>query len=367
MPGLVLPPMAESRLFKPLRIGNLEVKHRIGMAPLTRFRATINRVPTPLMKEYYGQRAAVPGTLIISEATFISQAGAGGFPYAPGIWSEEQVSAWKPITDEVHSKGSYIFCQITALGRTAEVDVVGPSAIPLNESAPMPRAMTIADIKQTIQDFVTAAENAIRAGFDGIEFHGASGFLIDQFAQDVSNQRDDEYGGSVENRSRFIHELMKAVIKSIGPERVALRLTPWSTLNGMTMENQIPQYEDIIKKAGQLGLAYLHLIEARLTEDGAFAAGKQLDFAYKAWNGPILVAGGYEPADAQKLVDKEYPDKQVVVIFGRHFISNPDLVYRIKEGLELNAYDRDSFYTIGLAEGYVDYPFSKEYLASYST
>ncbi|KAJ8123157.1 hypothetical protein ONZ43_g823 [Nemania bipapillata] len=364
--------MAESRLFEPLRIGNFEVKHRIGMAPLTRFRATIDRVPTPMMKEYYGQRAAVPGTLIISEGTFISPAACGGFPYAPGIWSEDQISAWKTITDEVHRKGCYIFCQIAALGRAAQaeesekqgISVVGPSAIPIDESSPVPRAMTIPEIKQTIRDFVTASENAIRAGFDGVEFHGASGFLIDQFAQDVSNKRDDEYGGSVENRSRFINEIMTAVVDAVGPERAALRLSPWSTFQGMTMENPIPQYADIIDKAGRLGLAYLHLVEARLTENHEFVDGKRLDFAYKLWDGPLLVAGGYEAADARRLVDEEYPDKKIVVIFGRHFLSNPDLVYRIREGLELNEYERDTFYAIGSEVGYLDYPFSEKYLAS---
>ncbi len=197
--------MAESRLFKPLKIGNVEVKHRIGMAPLTRFRASDDRVPLPLMKEYYGQRAAVPGTLIISEGTCVSLAACGGFANAPGIWSEDQVAAWRTITDEVHRKGCFIYCQLFAMGRAAiaevakkeGIDIVGPSAIPAGEGAPIPRPMTIEEIKQSVQDFATASENAIRAGFDGVECHGANGYLTDQFIQDVSNTRDDEYGGSV--------------------------------------------------------------------------------------------------------------------------------------------------------------------------
>ena len=364
--------MAESRLFKPLKIGNVEVKHRIGMAPLTRLRAADDRVPVPLMKEYYGQRASVPGTLIITEGTFVSPSACGGFPNTPGIWSKDQVAGWRTITDEVHSKGCFIFCQLFAMGRAADVEVakkegvsiVGPSAIPIETGAPIPRPMTIEEIKQTVRDFAAASENAISAGFDGVECHGANGYLGDQFIQDVSNRRDDEYGGSVENRSRFFIDILKAVVDTVGPERVGFRLSPWSPFQGMRMENPIPQFADIINKASQLNLAYLHLVESRISGSEDFEDSERLDFAYKLWNGPFLVAGGYKPVDAQKLVDEEYPDKDIVVIFGRHFVANPDLVYRIKEGLELSAYERKTFYTNNSAVGYVDYPFSAEYLAS---
>lgn len=340
--------MAESRLFKPLKIGNVEVRHRIGMAPLTRLRATDDRVPVPLMKEYYGQRASVPGTLIITEGTFISPSACGGFANTPGIWSKDQVAAWRTITDEVHHKGSFIFCQLFAMGRAANVEVakkdgvsiVGPSAIPIKEGAPIPRPMTIEEIQQTVQDFATASENAISAGFDGVECHGANGYLVDQFIQDVSNMRDDEYGGSVENRSRLINDIMKAVVDAVGPEHVGLRLSPWSPFQGMRMKNPIPQFVDIIDKANQSNLAYLHLVESRVSGSEDYEGSERLEFAYKLWNGPLLVAGGYKLADAQKLVDEEYPNKDIVVIFGRYFIANPDLVYRIKEGLELRAYER---------------------------
>ncbi|KAI0111296.1 NADH:flavin oxidoreductase/NADH oxidase family protein-like protein [Nemania sp. FL0031] len=366
--------MTESRLFKPLRVGSLEVKHRIGMAPLTRFRANIDRVPTPMMKEYYSQRASVPGTLIITEGTFVSPAACGGFPHAPGIWSEDQITAWRTITEEVHHKGCYIFLQIAALGRAAEIEVakkegvsiVGPSAISIDKGAPKPRAMTIEEIKQSIQDFVTASKNAVSAGFDGVEVHGANGYLIDQFIQDTSNQRDDEYGGSVANRSRFAHDIMKAITDAIGPERVGLRLSPWSPFQGMRMKDPIPQFTDIINKAAQLDLAYIHLVESRVSGSDNRESDEPLDFAYELWHGPLLVAGPYDPVNARKLVDEEYPNKDIVVIFGRHFISNPDLVYRIREDLELNAYQRDTFYAIESATGYVDYPFSREYLAGIS-
>ncbi|KAI1252568.1 hypothetical protein MGN70_007147 [Eutypa lata] len=363
--------MTESRLFKPLKIGNVEVKHRIGMPSLTRLRATDDRVPTPLMKEYYGQRASVPGTLILVEGTFISPA-CGGFANGPGIWSDDQIKAWRTITDEVHRKGCFIFCQLFAMGRASDAEVsrregipiLAPSAIPFEEGAPVPRTMTIEEIKQMIRDFGDAAKNAIHAGFDGVECHGANGYLIDQFIQDVSNKRSDEYGGSVENRSRFVNEVMEAMVDAVGPERVGLRLSPWSTFQGMRMEDPIPQFTDVIIKASQLNLAFLHLVESRVSGSADFDGNDRLDFAYKLWHGPFLVAGGYKPEEARQLVDSEHPDKDIVVMFGRYFISNPDLVYRIKEGLELSAYDRKTFYIQMSTMGYSDCPFSNEYLAS---
>ncbi|KAJ5662160.1 uncharacterized protein N7477_009776 [Penicillium maclennaniae] len=308
--------MSQSRLFKPLKIGPIEIAHRIAMAPLTRLRATEDRVPTPLMKEYYSQRAAVPGTLIITEGTFIS-ATCGGYPHAPGLWREDQIAAWKTITDEVHGKGCYVFCQLFAMGRAANAEVartegvpiVAPCAIPIEESAVVPEAMTADEIKQTIHNFVFASKNAIRAGFDGVEIHGANGYLLDQFIQYASNQRQDEYGGNVENRSRMLNDLIKSVVDAIGPQRVGLRLSPWSTFQGMRMEDPISQSTDIIQKAIQADIAYLHLVESRSAET----------------------------------CRKNYPDKNIVVIFGRYFISNPDLVYRMKEGLELSVYHRDTF------------------------
>jgi NADPH2 dehydrogenase len=368
--------MIQSRLFQPLKIGNVEVKHRIGMPSLTRCRATDNRVPTPLMKKYYSQRASIPGTLMIVEGTLISPSAAGGFLNGPGIWSKDQIVAWKEITDEVHAKGCFIFCQLFAMGRAANTEVaksegisiVAPSAIPIDENSQTPRAMAIQEIEQSVRDFATASENAISAGFDGVECHGANGYLIDQFIQDTSNQRNDLYGGSVENRSRFINEIMKAMADAVGPERVGLRLSPWSQFQGMGMTNPITQFTDIIRKASQLNLAYLHLVESRVSgaEDYSLS-NERLDFAYRLWSGPILVAGGYKPVDAQRLVDEEYPDKDIVVMFGRYFIANPDLVYRIREGVALNAYDRKTFYISKSSLGYVDYPLSMEYLKSVGT
>lgn len=365
--------MSQSNLFKPLKIGNMHLQHRIAMAPLTRLRATDDRIPTPMMKEYYTQRAAVPGTLLITEGTFISAASAGGFSNAPGIWREDQVEAWRSITDEVHAKGCFMVCQLFAMGRAADVeiarkegvDIVAPSAIPIDDGAAVPQAMTLEQIKGTIREFVEAAKNAVSAGFDGVEIHGANGYLLDQFIQDVSNKRDDVYGGTIENRSRLLNEVINAVADVIGAERVGLRLSPWSTFQGMRMEDPIPQFSDIINNASRSGIAYLHLVESRVSGAQDFAgSADSLDFAYKLWNGPLLVAGGYTPSEARRLVDKEHPEKDIVVIFGRWFISNPDLVFRIEKGLELNAYDRQTFYNYMSAQGYVDYPLSKEYLAA---
>ena len=201
-----------------MKIGNIQVQHRIGMAPMTRLRATVDRIPNALMEEYYSQRASVPGTLIITEGTLVSPAAGGGFARTPGIWNQDQVNAWKAITDEVHSKGSYIFVQLFAMGRAATVqvakeegiDIVAPSEFSF-EGGAQPRAMTLSEIHDMIDAFVTAAKNAMAAGFDGVEIHGANGYLLDQFLQDVSNHREDEFGGSIENRSRIVSEIMTRV------------------------------------------------------------------------------------------------------------------------------------------------------------
>ncbi|TPX16074.1 uncharacterized protein E0L32_004069 [Thyridium curvatum] len=365
--------MAESRLFKPLKIGNVEVKHRIGMPSLTRLRADQDRVPTPMMKEYYAQRAAVPGTLILAEGTCVSPAACGGWPGAPGLWSRAQIAAWREITDAVHARGCFIFCQLFALGRAGQVevaekegiDIIAPSALPIDENSPVPRAMSVQDIQEMTRDFAVASRNAIDAGFDGVECHGANGYLLDQFIQDTSNIRDDDYGGSVENRSRFIHEVMQAMADAVGSERVGLRLSPFSTFQGMKMKDPIPQFSDIIGKAKALKLAYLHLVESRISgSEDCHGNTESLDFAYKLWDGPLLVAGGYKAANARKLVDESYPNKDIVVMFGRYFLSNPDLVFRIKEGVEFNAYDRRTFYSSDpVTVGYLDYPLSAEFLA----
>jgi NADPH2 dehydrogenase len=361
--------METSLLFKPLKMGNIGVKHRIALAPMSRRRATSSHLPTPMMKEFYSQRAAILGTLLFTDANLVSPA-ASGLLNMSGIWSAEQTSLWKEIVDEVHNRGSFIYCQLVAVGRVADqksveldgINRMGPSAIPL-DGTPAPKVMTIEEIKQMVQDFANATKNAMKAGFDGVEFDGNNGLLHDQFVQDVTNQRDDEYGGNIENRSRFTYESVKAVADAIGPERVGYRMSPWSMFWGMKMTDPIPQFTDVIIKLKSIGISHIHLIESRICGDLLVDGGaERLDFAYNAWKGLILINGGYTPETAKKLVE-EYPDREIIVTFGRSFIANPDLVYKAKYNLSLNQYDRSTFYTQD-AEGYIDYPFSKEYQSS---
>jgi NADPH2 dehydrogenase len=362
--------MPDSRLFQPLKVGNMKLQHRLAMAPLTRFRASDEHVPLQLMADYYGQRGSVPGTLLVSEATFIS-ASAGGYANVPGIYNDAQVAAWRPVTDAVHARGSYIFCQLWALGRTADPKVAAregirirsSSAVPMEEGGVVPEEMTVDEIRQVVQEYATAAKNAIRAGFDGVEIHGANGYLVDQFIQDRCNQRTDEYGGSVEKRSRFAVEVVRAVVDAVGPERTGIRLSPWSTFQSMRMSDPVPQFSDVIRKISGVGLAYLHLVQNRIAgnADVADSAEESLDFAVKLWDGPLLIAGGLTPEAARHLVDEEYKEKDVIAVFGRYFISTPDLPFRIREGIDLNPYDRHTFYTPKSPVGYIDQPFSKEF------
>lgn len=363
--------MAETRLFQPVTVGRLRLNHRLGMCPLTRFRAADDHTPLPIVAEYYGQRASVPGTILIAEGTFISEA-QGGFANVPGIYNDKQIAAWREVTDAVHSKGSFIFCQLWALGRTAETDVAEKEQITITSSSDIrvdpehavPVPLSLEQIKAAIQDYVQAAKNAIQAGFDGIELHGANGYLIDQFLQDTCNKRDDQYGGSIENRSRFALEVVNAVVEAIGADRTAIRFSPWSTFNGMRMKDLIPQFEDIVKKLDKLNLAYLHLVESRIAGNLDVDSFDKLDFAAKHWRGVLFIAGGFSPDSARRLVDEERVDRDVVVLFGRYFISTPDLPFRIREHLSLNDYDRSTFYTPKNADGYTNYPFSKEFLST---
>ncbi|KAM0330099.1 hypothetical protein ACHAQA_004271 [Verticillium albo-atrum] len=362
--------MAGQKLFQPVVVGNIKLNHRMGMCPLTRFRATDDHVPMPSFQDYYGQRASTPGTLLVSEGTFIAPEH-GGYANVPGIYNEDQIKAWRYVTDAVHAQGSFIFCQLWALGRTANTDVAEREGIAFKSSSnvavdsdrPSPVPFTTEEIKTTAQQYAQAAKNAIEAGFDGVELHGANGYLIDQFLQDTCNRRTDSYGGSVENRSRFALEMAQAVSDAIGPERTGIRFSPWSTFNSMKMENPIPQFTDIIKRLNPLKLAYVHLVESRIAGNLDVEAADSLAFAIEAREGPLLIAGGHTPQTALKLVDQDFPDHEIVVMFGRYFISTPDLPFRIQSGLELNKYNRDTFYTPMSTIGYTDYPFSEEFLS----
>ncbi|KAK4953572.1 hypothetical protein LTR10_008170 [Elasticomyces elasticus] len=367
-------PPESSRLFTPLKLGNHELSHRIAMAPLTRFRAGDDHVQLPFVKDYYTERACVPGTMMVTEATVISPA-ASGYANVPGIYSDAQIKAWKEIVDSVHKAGGIFFLQLWALGRSANPDVkksegtgdvVSASDIPesVSGNSPTPRPLTEEEIQQYIKDYATAAKNAVEgAGFDGVEIHGANGYLVDQFIQDTSNKRTDGWGGSIEKRARFSLEVTKAVVDAVGADRTAIRLSPWSPFQGMGMKDPIPQFSYIVEEVKKLKLAYIHLVESRVSGNADIEGTEKVDPFIDIWGttSPILLSGGFKPASAQRAVNEEYKDNNIVIVFGRYFVSNPDLVFRVEKGIELTQYDRKTFYDAKNEKGYLGYPFSEEF------
>ena len=359
-----------SNLFKPLRIGNVELKNRIVMAPLTRFRADDNHVPLPFVAEYYAQRASVPGTLLITEATFIAPQ-AGGYSNVPGIYNDSQIAAWKKVTDAVHAKGSFIYLQLWALGRAADPEVLKAelgAAVKSSSDVPMkgggkPQPLTEEEIHEYIGLYAQAAKNSIAAGFDGVEIHGANGYLVDQFTQDNTNKRTDKWGGSIENRAQFGIEVAKAVVAAVGAERTGIRLSPFSEFQGMKMKEPIPQFSYLLEKLKDLNLSYVHLVESRISGNADVEATEKVDPLLDLWGktSPILLAGGFRPASAKRAVDEEYKDKDIAIVFGRYFITNPDLVFRVKEGVDFTPYDREKFYNKKQVDGYITWAFSKEF------
>ncbi|KAF2145831.1 uncharacterized protein K452DRAFT_295392 [Aplosporella prunicola CBS 121167] len=380
---------ANSKLFKPIKIGVSELEHRIVMAPLTRFRATDEYVPTNLMAQYYAQRAVTPGTLILGEAAVISPR-AGGYSNVPGLWTDEQLAGWKVITDAIHAKGCKIWAQLWAIGRPAypdpdgsggavknddfdfENDYVSASDVPMAKGLPAPRPLKEEEIYSFISDYASAAKAAIEKGGFDAHTNGAPSYLIDQFTQDVSNKRTDAWGGSIEKRSRFCIEVTKAVVQAVGAERVGIRLSPWSTFQGMRMADPIPQFTYLITSLRKLDLAFLELLEPRVAAIiDRDPHDDSLAFALKAWgpDRPVLLSGGFKtPASAYDAVDATYRDYEAAVVFGRLFISTPDLVFRVKKRIALTPYDRSTFYKqkYMLPEpGYVDYPYSREFVEEF--
>ncbi|KAE9405238.1 NADH:flavin oxidoreductase/NADH oxidase [Gymnopus androsaceus JB14] len=360
-------------LFQPIKLGTLDLQHRIVLAPLTRVKATEKEhVPTPIMAEYYAQRASTPGTLLIAESALIA-ARASGYFNTPGIWSKEQTEGWK-VTDVVHAKGSFIFLQLRALGRTAKLEelhaedpslpYVSASDIPL-PNYPTPRPLTIDEIAEYTELFATAAKNSIEAGFDGVEIHGANGYLIDQFTQDVSNKRTDAYGGSIENRCRFALQVVDKVVQAIGAERTGIRLSPWATIQGMGMDDPRPTFTYLAQQIKHLhpSLAYIHVIQPRI--NGNFDVDKTRpeasnDFLREIWHPKrFITAGGYKPETAFAVAEK-YKNEGELVAFGRYFLSTPDLPERLRKNTPLNPYNRATFYLRGDVSGlgYTDYPFA---------
>lgn len=354
------------KLFQPGRIGDIEIANRVVMAPLTRCRAdeAAGDIPgSALNVEYYRQRSNAG--LIISEGTQVSPLGKG-YMATPGIYSEAQVEGWKPITQAVHAAGSKIVAQIWHVGRITHPDLTGgaqpvaPSAIAPQVvaytrngkvEAPVPHALTIDEIAEVVAQFRRAAANAIRAGFDGVEIHGANGYLVDQFLRDGANQRTDAYGGSIENRCRFALELVDAVVAEIGAGRVGIRLSPLTPANDLSDSNPQALFGHLVEQLDQRGIAFLHVVEGA-TGGPRDLPGFDYAGARQAFKGVYIANNGY---DRELAIDAVESGRADAVAFGRQYIANPDLVQRLRQGAALNQPNPQTFYTPGPV-GYTDYP-----------
>jgi N-ethylmaleimide reductase len=353
-----------TKLFEPYQLGPITLANRIAMAPLTRNRAIAGMVPGPLAVEYYGQRATAG--LLISEASQISQQGQG-YQDTPGIYSKEQVAGWRKVTDRVHENGGRIFIQLWHVGRISHLSLqpnggapVAPSAIPAKTKTfvggafadvSAPRALELSEIPGVIDSYKRAAANALEAGFDGVEVHGANGYLLDQFAKDGTNKRTDTYGGSIENRAKLMLEATKAVTDEIGADRTGIRISPVTPANDVSDSNPQPLFDYIVDHLSALNLVYLHVIE------GATGGPRDVapfDYASlrKRFKGAYMANNGYDLALANQMLGSGAAD---LIAFGKPFISNPDLVERLRTGAPLNAPDKATFYGGG-AKGYTDYP-----------
>src|ERR1700688_3903918 len=362
-------------LFSPLGLGPCRLSHRVAMAPLTRMRAERPLlVPRPLNAEYYSQRAT-PGGLIIAEATPVLATGFGN-PGVPGIYSEAQIKGWRGVVDAVHARGGLIFLQLWHVGRVSHSSFqpggalpVAPSAVPISAelktmtadgkpaSYETPRALETSEISGIVGAFRQGASNARKAGFDGVEIHGANGYLIEQFLQSRSNLRIDRYGGSIESRARFLMEITEAVIGVWGARRVGVRLSPYGIANDPGEADPMPLYSHVVQALNPLGLAYLHFIEPRSSGAGRAEVNHQnvpsaMVLFRPIWKGVLITAGGFTGEAAEAAIAQGHAD---AIAFGRIFISNPDLPRRLREGLPLTPYNRATFYG-GEEKGYTDYP-----------
>jgi len=363
-------------LFRPFELGDVHLPHRIVMGPLTRSRAgQPGNVPTGMNAEYYAQRASA--ALTISEATQISPQGQG-YAWTPGIHTSEQVEGWRQVVDRVHHSGGRIFLQLWHVGRISHRTLqprneapVAPSAVKpagkafvpgpggKGEFVPLetPRALTVEEVGNTVQDYATAARNAKEAGFDGVEIHGANGYLVDQFLCSTTNRRTDEYGGSVENRARFLFEIIDRVGKVWPRERVGLRLSPRGNYNDIDDANPEATFGHVFERLNGAGIAYLHLPRPNtaggpdVDEIGARDMA-MLKLARDTWRGPLMLAGGFTGEIAARWIAEGRMD---LAVFGRKFLANPDLPRRFRKGAPLNEPQKDTFYGGG-AHGYTDYP-----------
>ncbi|AUT04397.1 alkene reductase [Nostoc sp. CENA543] len=355
-------------LFTPVQLGSYTLPNRIVMAPMTRLRA-IDNIPNALMAEYYAQRASAG--LIVTECTAISPLSLG-YINCPGIYTDAQIDGWRLVTDAVHEQGGRIFVQLWHSGRVAHPALLGgelpvaPSAIagvgslhtPIGKVAlETPHALEITEIGEIVEQFRQGAVNALAAGFDGVELHGAFGYLIDQFIQDGSNQRTDEYGGSVENRSRFVLEVVEAVSGVLGGGRVGIKLSPSNTFYGMSDSNPKETFTYVVKALNPFDLAYVHMMEPNEVDLSTREVMNPVTPHFRQiFQGTLITNGGYDHETADNILSKNDAD---LVSFGKLFIANPDLPQRFKLNAELNTPDPRTFYGAE-ATGYTDYPFLVE-------
>ncbi|MDP1621261.1 MAG: alkene reductase [Bacteroidales bacterium] len=354
------------KLFSPYKLGNIELKNRVVMAPMTRCRA-IGNIPNELQANYYEQRSSAG--LIITEGTSPSPNGLG-YARIPGIFNESQVAGWKKTTDAVHGKGGKIFIQFMHAGRMGHqhnlpkgAEVIAPSAIAASgqmytdnegmQDLPVPRAMTAEDLIHTRKEFMKSSINAITAGFDGVELHGANGYLLEQFLSPMSNQRNDEYGGTIENRCRFVLEVVESVGKAIGMDKVAIRLSPYGVNGGMTPYPEINDtYSYLASNLDRLGILYIHLVDHSAMGAPEVPIEIKQTIREKMRN-TLILAGGYSKETAERDLQNGLAD---LIAFGKPFISNPDLVERMMNDWPLNTdWDFNTFYSAD-AKGYNDYP-----------
>ncbi len=358
-------PMSTSKLFEPYKLGAITLTNRTVMAPLTRNRALPGNVPNPLAVEYYGQRASAG--LLVTEGTPVSQQGQG-YQDVPGIYTNEQIAGWKKVTEAVHAKGGHIYMQIWHVGRISHVSLqpnggapVAPSAIRANTKTFVsntftdvsePRALELGEIPGIIDSFARGAANAVEAGFDGVEIHGANGYLLEQFARDSTNKRTDAYGGSLENRAKLMLEVAAAVAKEIGGDRTGIRISPVTPANDAAIDSDAQKLFDYITDGlSAEKLVYLHVVEGAT---GGPRDNAPFDYAglRKRFKGAYIANNGFDLALANKVLAADAAD---LIAFGKPFISNPDLVERLKSGAPLNEADKATFYGGG-AKGYTDYP-----------
>jgi N-ethylmaleimide reductase len=355
-----------SKLFSPLKAGSITLKNRVVMAPMTRSRATSDNIPTDIVAEYYGQRATAG--LIITEGTSPSPNGVG-YARIPGIYNDAQIAGWKKVADAVHAKGGHIFMQLMHTGRVTHPDnlpegakMIAPSAIAAKGQMyvdgagmldqPVPQALTTEEVKATIAEYVTAAKNAIAAGIDGIELHGANGYLIEQFINPGTNQRTDEYGGSIEGRARFLLEIAEKTAEAIGKDKVGVRFSPYGAFNDMPVYDAVDEtYTYLADKLSELDILYVHVLDH--SNDGAPAVPQKVkDLIKQNFKNLIIVCGGFNKDKAEAVLESGAAD---LVAFGKPFVANPDLVKRLETGAELTQLNADTLYSPGPA-GYTDYP-----------